>query len=123
MTCEATTRQGARCKAPPLTGGRYCFHHDPEKAVERRQARRKGGLVLHHGSADRERPEVRLREAADVLALLETAANDALSRKAGIQRARCLTYIATAAARAIETASLEERVSALEARLSLERTA
>jgi hypothetical protein len=119
MTCEAMTRQGARCKAPPLTGGRFCFHHDPEKATERRQARRKGGLVLHHGSADRERPEVRLREVSDVLALLEEAAADAMTRKPGIARARCLTYVSTAAVRVIEASDLEERVRALEARINM----
>lgn len=121
MDCEATTKEGAACRAPAMTGRTFCFHHDPEKAGERAAARRRGGLVLHHGTADRVPPEVAIGAVRDVLELLETAASDALSRKPGIERARCLTYVAGAALKALEVGALEERVAALEARLTLEK--
>ena len=119
MACRATTKAGEPCRATELRDG-WCYHHHPELEEERRAAKRKGGLVLHHGGAAGEPPEkVQLRKAADVLELLEQAAVDALSRKAGIQRARALTYIATAAVRVIETSDLEERILALERRMEL----
>jgi hypothetical protein len=122
MACQATTKAGEPCRATEYRGG-WCYHHHPDLEEERRAAKRKGGLVLHHGSADRDRPEVRLKEVRDVLGLLEVAAADAMERKPGIQRARALVYISTAALRALETADLAERVAALEARLTMRESA
>ena len=119
MACRATTKAGDPCRATELRDG-WCYHHHPDLETERRAAKRKGGLVLHHGASGPEPlEEVKLRGAADVLGILETAASDALSRKPGIERARCLTYVATAAVRVIEASDLEERVRALEQRIQL----
>ena len=41
--CQATKRNGAACAAAPLPGSHYCFGHDPAKAAERADARRRGG--------------------------------------------------------------------------------
>ena len=123
MKCEATTKAGDRCKAPALHGDTFCFHHSPARAAERAAARRKGGLRLHHGDGGGERPEARIQEVADVLRLLETAARDVLSRKPSVQRARALVYVSGTALKALETSDLEERITALERRLNMERTA
>ena len=124
MKCEATTRTGEPCKAPPLHGDRFCFHHSPERAKERADARRRGGLSLHYGEGGKgERPEASIREVGDVLALLETAARDVLARKPSVQRARALVYVSGTALKALETSDLAERITALERRLNMERTA
>ena len=123
MKCEATTKAGDRCKAPALHGDTFCFHHSPDRAKERAAARRRGGLRLHHGDGGGERPEARIEEVADVLRLLETAARDVLSRKPSVQRARALVYVSGTALKALETSDLEERITALERRLNVERTA
>lgn len=40
--CQALTKNGIRCQAPPITGTSLCFWHtDPERA---KQASSKGGL-------------------------------------------------------------------------------
>jgi len=124
MKCQATTRTGEPCKAPPLHGDRFCFHHSPERAKERADARRRGGLSLHYGNAGKgEGPEASIREVGDVLRLLETAARDVLSRKPSVQRARALVYLSGAALKALETADLEERIRALEHRMSMRESA
>ena len=41
--CAATRKDGEPCAAPVLDGGTFCFAHDPLRAVEREEARRKGG--------------------------------------------------------------------------------
>ena len=39
--CQATTQDGAPCRAYAVEGSDYCFFHDPESAVESRAARSK----------------------------------------------------------------------------------
>ena len=123
MRCEAETKAGTPCKAPALQGEPFCFHHSPTRAAERTAARRRGGLRLHYGREGPERPAARIREVGDVLGLLEVAASDALARKPSVQRARVLVYLSGAALKALESADLEERVAALEARLTMRESA
>ena len=120
MSCQATTKAGDRCKAPALQGDTFCFHHSPDRAAERAAARRRGGLRLHHGDGGGERPDVSIRDVRDIVRLLETAAGDVLARKPSVQRARALVYISTTALKALEAANLEERITALERRMSME---
>lgn len=112
--CEAMTMAGAPCEAPNQHGRRYCFHHDPERATERAAARRRGGLAVHGLAGGDVSQVVRLRSADDVLSLLERAAGDLLARKPSVSRARALAYVGTAALRAIEVGSIEDRLGALE---------
>lgn len=118
--CKATTREGAPCKAPPLTGRDYCYHHDESVAEERTAAKRRGAMVLHYGAAGKPEAEpVRVRAADDVLRLLETAASDLLARKPSFQRARALAYVAGVALKALEVGDLAERIEKLEEGLKL----
>lgn len=119
MRCEADTQKGERCKAPALKGGRFCYHHDPEVAAERQEARRRGGLSLHYGKGGPDRPDAEIRVVRDVLALLETGAADILARPPSVERARALVYLSGAALKALEVGALEERVAALEKRLEM----
>lgn len=115
MACKALNRKGEPCGAPDMGDG-WCFSHKPGLARERKAARRKGGLSVQYGSASGvDRPEVRIREVKDVLHLLETAAEDLLSRKPSMSRARALVYLCSAALKAVEVGELEERIEALEA--------
>ncbi len=43
--CTGTTRYGKRCAAPPQPGKATCYAHDPERADERKQNSRAGGLA------------------------------------------------------------------------------
>ena len=118
MKCEAHTVEGAPCQAPAQTGRPFCFHHDPEKAAARSEARRRGGLRSHGLDPTMPRPEVRLLVVADIMKLLETAGADCLAQKPSLSRARALAYIGGMALKVIEVSELETRIRALEGRLS-----
>jgi hypothetical protein len=56
-TCTATTQEGAPCTAPAQKAKAFCFHHDPERKADQREASVLGGKV-RAAQMDR-RPEVR----------------------------------------------------------------
>jgi hypothetical protein len=114
--CSATRRDGSPCNAYALSGSDYCYHHDPRLAARRRQARRKGGRARHGrqvgpvGAA----PNLPLATMSGVTDLLRHAINQALQLENSIARARTLGYLAGLLIKALDIASLEERVLLLE---------
>lgn len=108
--CQATTREGRPCKAPPLAGRPYCFAHDPEKAEERREARRRGGERSR-------RPPIELVElgsAGAVREALERVLAETLVLGNSIRRNRAAGYLLGIVLRALEQGELEDRVERLE---------
>ena len=102
----------------PLRDRPFCFAHDPERATEAAEARRLGGL--------RRRKEGTIAIAYDlpgldsvegIRRLLDIVVTDGLSLDNGIARLRILIATATAAAKLLETAELEDRLAAVEAAL------
>ena len=117
--CRATNKQGQPCGAFALAGSDFCFHHDPDKAVERKAARAKGGRARHGrkiATGGNDEP-VEIATASDVVELLTRTINDCLILENSIQRARAIGYLAGVIVKALEIAELEERVAALEAAL------
>ncbi|HEX5272661.1 MAG TPA: hypothetical protein VFW33_19325, partial [Gemmataceae bacterium] len=49
--CDFLRPNGARCRARPRTGRRFCFSHDPESRQERAAARRAGGRAATRRAA------------------------------------------------------------------------
>lgn len=118
--CKATTRTGEPCRAAAGASG-YCFSHDPALASKRASARRAGGRARHGrtiGAVGAEVEPVALATVADVMRLLERTANDLAGLENSINRARAFVALAAVAVRTIETSELEQRLSALESRLS-----
>jgi hypothetical protein len=93
--------------------------HDPDKAEERAEARRLGGLNRRRRKRS-EKPvsHLSLRTPDAVLRLLETAALDTLCLENSIARSRALAYLSGQALQAIEASDLEARLSQLEERLA-----
>ena len=101
----------------PIAGSPYCFAHSPERSRERAEARKKGGHNSRTPSSARAVEPVRLRDVASVQTVLEGAVMDTLRQENSAQRSRTLGYLAGMALRALEVGELEERLTALEARL------
>jgi hypothetical protein len=119
--CTATKRDGSPCNGYAVAHSDYCFHHDPARAAERRQARSKGGRARHGrhvGPVGRTVP-VPLDTMADVAALLKDAINTTLQLENSIQRARTVGYLAGLLIKALDFSTVEERLTQVERALSL----
>ena len=116
--CTATTASGKHCQAPAQQGRPFCFAHDPERAAERADARRRGGYNRRTPKAgDPDGYPTRLRSVGDVQAVLEAALRDTVQQENSGQRTQALVRLAHGALKALEVGDLEERLAALEARL------
>jgi hypothetical protein len=115
-TCSAIKHDGTPCNAYAGTGSDYCYHHDPRHAARRRQARRKGGRARHGRSVGPvgAAPTFSLDTMTGVTALLQHAIDQTLQLENSLQRARTLGYLAGLLIKALDIATLEERVLLLE---------
>jgi hypothetical protein len=112
------TRSGEPCPNSALADRPFCWTHDPLRAVERHDARRRGGLNSHAAARDDPGAEPpRLRSVADVQAIVERELHATLSLSRSVQRSRTVAYLASVALKLIELGELEARVAAIETRL------
>jgi hypothetical protein len=121
--CIATTKDGTPCRAYALAGSDYCYQHDPDRAVERREARSRGGRARHgrHLVRQPDPDPIRLDSLADIVILLQRTIDDTVHLENSIQRARTIGYLASLLIKAWEVASLEQRIFAIECTLRLRR--
>jgi len=114
--CAGKTKDGKPCNAWAMEGSDYCFMHDPNMVKERAKARSMGGKARHGrkvGITGNEDP-LTIETMGDVVKLLEGAVNDCLALENSIARARAIATLAGTLIKALEYATLEERVEALE---------
>lgn len=114
--CKATKHNGHPCQAWAGEGSAFCFWHDPARARERAEARARGGRARHGrpiGTTGNAEP-VSVQSMADVVNLLERAVNDALRLENSLQRGRTIATLANAVIKALQFATLEERLEAVE---------
>lgn len=118
--CTATTKSGAPCGAWATGDNGLCISHDPARAARLAAARSAGGRARHGrriGATGDAQP-VALRTLADVLGLLEETANDLRQLENSVSRGRALVSLAQAWASCYEVTELENRIAALESRLT-----
>ena len=116
-TCCARKKDGSPCQSWAGAGSAFCITHDPARAAQLAEARRKGGRARHGrnvGSVGAQAP-VNLASPNDVLNLLTEAVNEVRGMEASINKARAVGYLASVWADCYETSELERRVAALEA--------
>ena len=117
-TCCARKKDGSPCQSWAGAGSAFCITHDPARAAQLAEARRKGGRARHGrkvGAVGDSAP-VTLASLADVLAILTEAVNEVRALEPGVNKARAVGYLASVWADCYETSELERRVAALEAR-------
>lgn len=115
--CQAPRRDGQPCQAWAVSESGFCFIHDPARAGERAEARRKGGLHRRKGSDPslaKEMAERSFRTLADMEGLLEVAVRATFSLENSVSRNRTLGYLAKCWAEVHQVGELEERLMALE---------
>src|SRR5689334_3111017 len=94
-TCKARTQGGQPCKMAAVTGGLYCFTHDPEASQARQAARKLGGYnrgTPHAGNTAAVNGSP--RTITEVFPILDYALAETLAMENGIQRGRLLVSLA-----------------------------
>ena len=109
LRCTASNKTGSPCRALAVSGSPYCNMHGP-RALE---IQTKGGKHKANAYRLEDKMSPRLK---DVVELLGTAARQVHSGEITPAQGSSLASIATALIKAIETASLDMRVSLLEVR-------
>jgi len=109
--CAGTRRDGTACAAAVMGRGTLCYAHDPARAIERDQARRKGGTnSATRARLDRLLPATLRPMIGNLLDALDEVHAGALDPK----QATAMASLAGAITRAYGVGVLEERVLALE---------
>lgn len=109
--CAAFRRDGSNCRAAPLPASDYCFAHDPQRAEQRADARRRGGL--NRSTANRVR-KIGPPGIVALVATLEQALADVLAGELDTRRASAAAAIARAIIAAHQAGDMELRLQALE---------
>ncbi len=101
---------------PRQLGRLYCFAHDPQRAQERAEARRRGGEARATPPAAPGPPpaHVSLRSGSDALDVLERVLADTLAQGNDRHRSRAVGYLVSVGLRAGEISALEERLARVE---------
>ncbi len=109
--CAGTRRDGTPCAAAVMGPGVWCYAHDPARATERDEARRKGGTnSATRARLDRLLPATLRPMIGDLLDALDEVHAGTLDPK----QASAMASLAGAITRAYGVGVLEERLQALE---------
>ena len=109
--CQATRKDGQPCTVRALPGSAWCFAHDPNRAAQRDEARRKGGRGKARVARAEKLVPASLRP---TLSLLFTALEETHAGELDAKQAQAMAALAGAIARLYTTAELEQRVTELE---------
>jgi hypothetical protein len=119
--CGQVKADGGRCRAHARPGRRFCLFHDPQMAQARRAGRKAGGVsrsrpaaVLPAGT-----PDLPLRTAADVIALLGLTINQVRRGELDVRVANALGFLCTVLLKAVQGGDLAARIEMLEAVLKM----
>lgn len=116
--CKYIKDNGEQCNATPMKDAGYCFSHNPDTQVEKRLAVVKGGLNSRKVNLNLE--PVNLKEAQEIVALLEDTINGVRSGEIPPNIANTIGYLAGHALKAIELARYADKVESVE-RILMER--
>jgi hypothetical protein len=90
--------------------------HDPARAADRQEARRRGGRERSRRAAvlAEDTPDARLENLADVAVLLAETINEVRRGQLDARVGNCVAVLAGQFMRAVQGGELEERIRALE---------
>ena len=114
--CEATNQAGDPCGAQALVNSSFCFMHDPTRAPDRAEARRRGGHNRRGAPSLPVPLVVSLGDLDSVKAMLERVMVDTLAQENSARRSRTVGYLVGIALKLHEVAEIEDRLQALETR-------
>jgi hypothetical protein len=117
--CKASSADGSPCRAAPLPGGEWCYFHDPQRAAQRAEGRRRGGANRARGAAvlPADTPDLPVATVGDVAVAVAATIRQVRRAQLDPQIGNCLGYLLSVQRRALESGELERRLAALEQRL------
>lgn len=101
------------CKGWRVGGSVYCFAHDPKLALERREARQRGGKSST-APKTLDKGDYPLQTIPEVQVMLERITNAVITGEIDINRARVAGYLASLILSCLKDHDLEKRIEALE---------
>lgn len=116
--CTAIKSNGQPCQSYTVEGSDLCYFHSPTMAAKRAEARHRGG-VNRRAPKNAAHGPYAIKTVADIMQALEDALNDACGLENSHARARTIGYLCQISLKALEIGELEERVKALEERVSI----
>src|SRR5713101_8036613 len=101
--CHHTSDDGSPCNAPPQSGKKYCFFHDPRQQKKREAAHRNGGFMRNRRSQTEDHapllppnpPLVSFKTFDDVGQFFEQVTNYVLQGQMDARTANCLRQLAS----------------------------
>ncbi len=109
--CQAIRKDGQPCTVRAIAGSLWCFAHDPDRAAQRDEARRKGGRGKATSRRLRGLMPPRL---VPVFDQLEGALSDVLAGGLDPKQATAAAAVARAMVSVLTAGELEERLRKLE---------
>jgi hypothetical protein len=109
--CPGIRADGAPCRSTPQRGSDFCFTHDPARAAERDEARRRGGQNRSNVARLQAHMPPRLNA---LYGRLEQALDDVLAGRINPRIATAAAALASAMVRVFTDWELEERLRRLE---------
>lgn len=120
MKCSFLSKDKSNCSAHAMIGSQYCYFHNPEiDEGSKKSAQSRGGK----GNATLIReplPPVSIKEAKDVVLLLEDTVNRVRAGEVEVRIGNCIGLLSGQIIKALEIAQLQNRVEIIE-RAILER--
>src|SRR6266849_578255 len=114
--CHHTSDEGTACNAPPQSGKKYCFFHDPRQQKKREAAHRNGGFMRNRSSQNEDAPllppnppQVSFKTFDDVGQFFEQVTNYVLQGQMDARTANCLRQLASGRLRVFEAKARAQR--------------
>lgn len=121
--CQFTKINGKRCRAPAITGSKFCFFHDPSQAARRKEAQTSGGLASSRARSGAEWEPVEplaLATIEDIVKLMTEQLNELRGLEPSPAKGRSIFYGISLLIRLYEVLVLERRLTEIEAFLNVE---
>ena len=114
--CHHTSDEGSPCNAPPQSGKKYCFFHDPRQQKKREATHRNGGFMRNRRSQNEDAPLlppnpplVSFKTFDDVGQFFEQVTNYVLQGQMDARTANCLRQLASGRLRVFEAKARAQR--------------
>lgn len=112
--CQHIKDDGTRCQANAVTGSKFCFFHDPNKAKDRADARKRGGQCGKAAILPITTPDHRIKTANDIADLLAETINQVRKGEVDPKVANAVGYLSGVFLKAIDQGKIEDRLASLE---------